>query len=148
VTFAQYDGLCRGGTGLLTPTSTASTISVTGCGNWNIVNYTDPIAGTNYGVYDVSISGVSNGPPYFTQTNIVGTAIRKNTISSTGGGKYTITPIFYMVPGLPTQYVTGIVPIYVTAGAIGTSGDTVDVNGDSYTFFNVCTKFGIIMKTS
>ena len=153
VAYAQYDAVSSGSAGaatITTPTSAGtSAISIGATGFYYIINYTDPIAGTNYGVYEMTQNSITNGPPWFAQINAIATVIRKNTIGSTGGGKYAVQPVFYLIPGLPTQYITGIVPIYWTAGGIGSSGDTIDVNGDSYTYFNVTSsRFGIIMKTS
>ena len=75
--------------------------------------------------------------------------MRSNSITATGAPTYVITPVFYNASwiGYPTQFVTGVVPIYWTNGNMGNTGDTVDVSGDTYYFFNAGTGFGVIMKT-
>jgi len=102
--------------------------------------------GTFYGTYDISENATAN-------LGILAQAsasYRNNSIDSAGNPKYQISPIYYQIGelGYPTQFVTGVVPIYWTRGNIGTTGDTVDVSGDTYTFFNCGTGFGVIMKTT
>jgi hypothetical protein len=102
--------------------------------------------GTFYGTYDVSEAGTAN-LGNFAQAS---STYRNNSIDASGTPKYQISPIYFQIGelGYPVQFVTGIVPIYWTRNTIGSSGDTVDVSGDSYTFFNCGTGFGVIMKTS
>ena len=111
---------------------------------------TNPNTGTYYGTYDLFDSTTSS--PNLNTGSLAQTTLgtRVNTIASTGAPRYIINPVFYSLTtkGYPTQYVTGIVPVYWTGSGIGTSGDIVDVNGDSYTFFNAGTGFGLILKTS
>ena len=108
-------------------------------------NVTNPNNGTNYGIYDVATNTAATLS--IAQTD---TARRANTIDASGNPKYVVSPIYYSMQqiGYPTQYVTGIVPIYWTAGGMGTSGDTVSLNDQPYTFFNVSTKYGVIIDTS
>jgi len=126
------------------PTSTTSTIS--GSIMTAVFNITNPNTGTNYGTYDPT-DGLLWNIGSLAQS-LAGT--RSNTITSTGAPRYVIAPVFYglTTKGFPTQYVTGVVPIYWTGASIGSSGDSVDVNGDTYTFFNSGTGFGIILKTA
>ena len=111
-------------------------------------NVTNPNNGTNYPLYDIA----TNTPATLSiaQTGIGLTGRRTNTIDASGNPKYVVSPIYYSMQqiGYPTQYVTGIVPIYWTAGGMGTTGDTVSLNDNTYTFFNVSAKFGVIIATS
>jgi hypothetical protein len=53
--------------------------------------------------------------------------------------------------GYPVQYVTGVVPVYWCKAGLGTTGDTVNIGGDYYTYFNCGASggtFGLLMKTS
>ena len=119
----------------------------------NAFNVTNATTGVNTGVLDLGQQGQSST---FTASNyyslIQGGTVnsRVNTVDSSGVTKYTINPVFYNMQylGYPTQYITGVVPIYWTRGGIATTGDTVDVSGDTYTYFN-CTsnRFAVIMKT-
>lgn len=76
-------------------------------------------------------------------------AHRYNSINALGAPKYQISPVFFQLGrfGYPTQFVTGVVPVYWTSGDIGSTGDEVEVAGDSYTYFNCGTGFGLILKT-
>ena len=108
-------------------------------------NVTNPNNGTNYPIYDVATNTAAT-------LSIAQTATgrRTNTIDASGNPKYVVSPIYYSMQqiGYPTQYVTGVVPIYWTAGGMGTTGDTVSLNDNTYTFFNVSAKFGVIIATS
>jgi hypothetical protein len=102
--------------------------------------------GTFYGTYDVSEAGTAN----LSSLIQASTTYRNNSIDAAGSPKYQIGPVYFHIGelGYPVQFVTGVVPIYWTRNTIGSTGDTVDVSGDSYTFFNCGTGFGVIMKTS
>lgn len=111
-----------------------------------VFNITNPNTGTNYGTYDPTEAltwNIGSLVQTFTGTRV-------NTITAAGAPRYLVNPVFYSLTtkGFPTQYVTGIVPVYWTGTGIGSSGDTVDVNGDSYTFFNTGPGFGMILKTN
>lgn len=101
--------------------------------------------GTFYGTYDVSEAGTANLGNFVQASS----TYRNNSIDASGSPRYQISPVYFQIGelGYPVQFVTGIVPIYWTRGVIGSSGDTVDISGDSYTFFNCGTGFGVIMKT-
>jgi hypothetical protein len=59
-----------------------------------------------------------------------------------------VVPISYNVGyGYPQQVVTGTTPIFYTSEGIGVSGDTIDINGEEYTWFNPY-GIGIALKTS
>jgi hypothetical protein len=111
-----------------------------------VIAVTNVNTGTFYGTYDISEAGTANLGSLIQAS----TTYRNNSIDAAGSPKYQIGPVYFQVGelGYPTQFVTGIVPIYWTRNTIGSTGDTVDVNGDSYTFFNCGTGFGVIMKTS
>ena len=110
-------------------------------------NVTDPNTGTNYGVYDLATNNLTG---FHLVQSTTSTTLRSSTIDSGGNPKYVVQPIFYSMDkiGYPTQYVTGIVPIYFTKAGIGNTGDTISVNGTNYTFIDVSTKFGLIVNVT
>jgi hypothetical protein len=120
---------------------------------WIVFNITDPNTGTNYGTYDVSESTYfNNGWSCMNDGHLVTTiseSTHQNSLSSVGAPTYIIEPIYFNVSrrGYPTQFVTGICPIYYCSANMGNSGDTVNVLGDTYTFFNAGIT-GLLLKTS
>lgn len=106
---------------------------------------TDVNTGTYYGTLDISNSETSN----LGSLAQASAAYRYNSINAVGAPKYQINPVHFQIGrmGYPTQFVTGVVPVYWTSGDIGSTGDEVDVAGDTYTYFNSGTGFGVIMKT-
>ena len=122
-------------------------------GTWIVFNITDPNTGTNYGTYDVSESSYfNNGWSCMNDGHLVPTiseSIHQNSLSSVGAPTYIIEPIYFNVSrrGYPTQFVTGICPIYYCSPTMGNSGDTVNVLGDTYTFFNASIT-GLLLKTA
>lgn len=100
--------------------------------------------GTFFGTYDATVGSTRNLGHYFHTA----ADMRQNTITEIGLPKYQVSPLFFQLGalGYPTQYVTGPVPIYLTAPNIGSSGDVMDINGDTYLFFNSGAGFGIAMK--
>lgn len=111
-----------------------------------VFGVTDLTTGTLYGTYGPTVNDTLN-QTYFRQQ---GSTLRNTTISANGAPRYQVSPVFFQLGnlGYPTQYITGVVPVYWTAPGIGITGDVVDVGGDSYTFFNSGTIFGLAMKTS
>jgi hypothetical protein len=107
---------------------------------------TDVNTGTFTGSAEVTEGGLVNRGS-LGQTS---STIRAMSINAAGSPVYQISPVFYSLGsrGYPVQYVSGVVPIYWTKGTLGTSGDNVDVGGDTYTFFNANVGYGVIMKTS
>jgi hypothetical protein len=103
---------------------------------------TGVVAGTR----DVTNAATTN-TQYLWQSN---GNMRNNSMTSTGIPVYQVNPVFYQdgLGGYPTQYVSGVVPIYWTAPGIGTTGDAISIAGNSYTFFNCGTGFGVAMQTS
>ena len=143
--FVQYNQT-SGSTGLINSTAVTSQPSVPTNGvRVNTFAITDPNDGNYYGVTSLLSSDANKGFG-MAQTEA---AVRSNTIDENGSPKYQVTPVFYTAGhyGHPVQFITGIVPIYWTKGAIGTTGDTIDVAGDSYTFFNCGSNFGVVMQT-
>ena len=126
-------------------TGTTSTGIIAGV----VFEVTNPNTGTFSGTYDISINGTQNITNFF-QSSLTA---RANSIDAAGNPKYQISPVFFQASsiGYPTQYITGIVPIYWCRAGLGSTGDTVDINGDSYTYFNAANvggAFGVLMKTT
>jgi hypothetical protein len=110
-------------------------------------NVTDPNTATTYGTFDPT-QGLNTNLGFFARA--AGTGFLNPGINAVGLPKYNIMPVILSNDkyGHPTQYITGIVPVYFIGPGIGTSGDTVDVNGDTYYFFDSGTGYGLIMKLS
>lgn len=109
---------------------------------------TNPNTGITYGTYEPTLA-VVNTPSanvgYFVRVSANGL---QNGISETGLPLYNILPIILSNDrhGHPSQYISGIVPVYFCGAGIGSSGDTVDINGDTYYYFNSGTGYGLLMK--
>jgi hypothetical protein len=117
-------------------------------GGWMAVaiNITNPNTAVTYGTYDISEGSTAN-------LGILAQAsatYRNNSIDAAGNPRYQVGPVYFQIgeQGYPVQFVTGVVPIYWTRPAIGTTGDEIDINGDTYTFFNCGSTIGVAMKTS
>lgn len=111
-----------------------------------IFNAYNATTGSYANNYDVSVGGTQNRN-YLTQYG--GAANTKNnTINTIGISKAIAQPVFYHASalGYPIQMVTGVVPVYWMRGNIGSSGDTVYINGNPYTYFN-CGGFALAMTT-
>lgn len=122
--------------------------STTQTGGWMAaaIGITGVNTGTYFGTYDISEAGTAN----LGSLAQASSTYRANSIDAAGNPKYQIGPVYFQIgeQGYPTQFVTGVVPIYWTRGTIGSTGDELEVNGDSYKYFNCGTGFGVIMKTS
>jgi hypothetical protein len=144
VQYSHYKSALTGRLPIIVPTT--GTISAANQ-SWNATtfNVTNPNSGANFGTYDVTQGTVYNG--FTLVNNSINT--RVNTVSVTGLPQYAISPIFFTntLIGYPTQFVTGPVPAYYVSGAMGNTGDTVSVSGDTYFFFNAGA-FGLLMKTT
>ena len=129
---------------IITPTSYATTQSP----GWmaTVIGVTNVNNGTFYGTFDVT-DGVVANLGSLAQASIY---YRRNSINAVGSPRYQVSPIFFQngTFGYPVQFVTGVVPIYWTNASIGTTGDSVSVGSDTYTFFDCGSGFGVIMKTS
>lgn len=118
-------------------------------------NVYDAADGTNYGTYDLTDYADKNASPSATNNRNVGnflvnlTDFFKDTKDTTGATKYMVAPIFYRLDqlGYPTQFVTGVSPLYLCRSGIGNSGDTVMIGDDEYLYFN-CGLFGLLAQTS
>jgi hypothetical protein len=130
--------------GIIVPTTYTSSTTITTTSAAIAFNVTDPNSGTTYGTLDVTSGGTTNFGSLFQYTP----GARTQTINTVGSPRYIIEPVHYMLTsnGYPRQFVTGVVPIYWANGQMGNTGDSVDVNGDTYTFFQAGTGFGVIMK--
>jgi len=121
---------------------------------FDVYNVTDA---TNYGTYDLNDWGDKSATSTSASSanrNTGNFLINQtdhfiNTINESGALRYMIAPIFYRLDqlGYPTQFITGVCPLYFCNNGIGNSGDTVIVNGDEYTFFK-CGNFGLLARTS
>jgi hypothetical protein len=110
------------------------------------IGVTNVNTGTYYGTYDPSEAGTANLGNLLQASS----TYRNNSINAAGAPRYQISPVYFQIGelGYPTQFVTGVVPIYWTRPNMGTTGDSVNVNGETYTFFNCGNGFGVIMQTS
>lgn len=140
--------LIAANTGINTPTLINISVNYLISG---LVNITNVNTGVFSGAKTVPASAASGGFSFgsFFQTSPNNN--RLNTINASGSPKYQISPVFFQdgAAGYPTQFITGVVPIYWTKAGLGNSGDTVDVNGVNYTYFNCgsTNNFGVIMTT-
>lgn len=123
-----------------------ATTATTGSFMASPIAVTDVSNGTFYGTYDATVGSTRNLGSYFHAA----ATMRQTTINEVGLPRYQVSPLQFQLGalGYPVQYVTGVVPIYLTAPGIGVTGDLVDINGDSYLFFNTGPGFGVAMKTS
>lgn len=131
--------------GIIVPTgiSTASSATIM----HTCFGITNPNTGVTYGTFDPTQSSASiaySNVGYFTR---VKTGLQ-NGINESGLPRYNILPVILSndLHGYPSQYISGVVPVYFCGAGIGSTGDTVDVNGDTYYFFNTGTGFGLLMK--
>lgn len=132
--------------GIVVPTgiATASTNSIM----HTCFGITNPNTGVTYGTYDPTISagGIAYANVgYFARVSASGL---QNGISETGLPQYNVLPLILSNDrhGYPAQYISGVTPVYLCGAAIGASGDTVDVNGDTYYFFDAGPGFGLLLK--
>jgi len=128
------------------PTSSSSAVLVTGSFSATAFNTTNVATGILTGT--VSVANIASG------YNVTSLATASNTwkvstINSVGSPKYLMSPVFFQdgARGYPTQFITGVVPIYWVKAGLGNTGDTVNVNGTDYTYFNSGAGFGVIMAT-
>ena len=127
---------------VITPTS--KTITSTTSILINSFGITNPNTGTYTGVVDPT-AGLTTNVGFLARTVASGLLTG---IDASGLPKYNILPIIMSNDrfGYPTQYISGVVPVYFCGTGIGTTGDTVDVNGDTYYFFNSGAGYGLLMK--
>lgn len=107
--------------------------------NINLFNITDVGSGINYGTYSLSDplnNTISN--TYSISTNpYIFPMFKSATTGSTGINKNLVNPVLFQghAAGIPTTYVTGVTPVYMTKGGLGAAGDTMTINGVTYTYF-------------
>lgn len=115
-----------------------------------VMNITDVNTATVYGPIEPINGGSATNTNSNNWWNCTGAYQRANSIDSAGNPKYQVSPI-YVQPGqygYPTMYVTGVYNAYWTKPGLGNTGDTVTINGDYYTFFNLGVGLGFLAKTS
>lgn len=146
--------------GYTSPPVGGGTYTTTGSRNYiaDLFNYTDPSTNTNYGVFTLggpaSTSATTDGgipsfAPYLFPMRV------STTISSTGATRNIVRPILFQAfsYGLPTCQVTGVSDVWLLRGGAGTTGDSITINGDVYTYFNILNtaaaskKFGLAVNT-
>ena len=129
--------------GIIAPTA----FTVTQVAGWmaTAIGITNVSNGTFYGTYDITEASTAN----LGSLAQASTTYRSNSIDAAGNPRYQIGPVYFQIgeQGYPTQFVTGVVPIYWTKGSVGSTGDEFEVNGDTYKYFNCGTGFGVVMKT-
>jgi len=141
----NFDGTTASQTGNTTGAAVATPFTINASAvtvnvNAQIFGFTDPSTGTAYGNLVLVGRALDYGPtaaaalgaqPYLFAYS------RTTTVSDTGGTRNTVNPIFFqgLSYGLPTTYVTGVCDIYATRGSAGTAGDTMTINGTTYTYF-------------
>lgn len=119
-------------------------------GAW-VMNLTDTSTGTTYGSRLVNVSASSNYYDNGANQPYLWPYLNKVTTSnSTGLARQLVSPIMFHLfhHGYPTMYVTGTVPVYMMKGGAGTTGDSINVNGTIYTYFNVNAAMGLAMLTN
>ena len=145
--FVQYCHSDSSNTSISTisvPTASTTTRITSPCGA--VFAITDVNTGILSGTYEPSVGVTMNlGNLYQTMTTI-----RQNSINAAGAARYQVSPVWLQLGNLghPAQSVTGPVSVYWTKGAIGTTGDTMTIGSDAYTYFNCGSGYGLAMKTS
>lgn len=129
-------------TNVITPT--LKTITSTTSILINSFGLTNPNTGIYTGVVDPT-AGLTTNVGFLAR---ISTSGFQNGIDLSGLPKYNILPIIVSNDkyGYPAQYVSGIVPIYFCGSSIGATGDTVDVNGNTYYYFNSGSGYGLLMQ--
>lgn len=104
-------------------------------------NITDVNTGTNYSAIQL---GRLQSQPYMSQNSDF---TNMKTVAANGVARNLVVPIMYQLVryGIPTCFVTDICDMYWTGGGIGTTGDTIVVNGVTYTYFD-CGTMGLAIN--
>lgn len=112
-----------------------------------------------------NIGGVSNITNVNTAASAFGSfnpfffpwqSLRTPSMSATGMPRNLVNPILLQGynHGYPSMFITGTTPVYMAGGSIGSVGDTVNINGNTYYYFPVIPTtvsygpFGIAIKLS
>jgi len=116
---------------------TSDTVNYVKC----LHNITDANTGTNYSALQL---GRGQSQPYMSQNSDF---TNMKTIAVNGVARNLVVPIMYQLVryGVPTCFVTDICDMYWTGGGIGTTGDTITVNGIAYTYFD-CGTMGLVIN--
>jgi hypothetical protein len=108
--------------------------------NFEIFNHTDPNTNINYGVLSFGGPGESNvaAGASLAQQPFIWTARMGTTLSTTGATRNIVKQMLFQgfSYGLPTCWITGISDVWMTRGSAGSTGDTMIINGETYTYFN------------
>lgn len=109
--------------------------------NYNLFGITIPSTGTYYGT--LSMGAPTEWLPGTATTNLsiqpyLFPLGKLGSTNSSGVTRNLITPLFIngQAIGHPTIDISSICNIYATRAGIATTGDTVDINGTTYTYFN------------
>ena len=126
--------------------------------NYNLFGITVPSTGTYYGALSMGIPPDMSLSTTNTNLSLQPFLFPTGKLSSTntlGVTRNLITPLFIngQAIGYPTIDISSICNIYATRAGIATTGDTVDINGTTYTYFNSGTidsprGVGLLMLTS
>jgi hypothetical protein len=70
------------------------------------------------------------------------------TVSRSGTARNMVMPIMFQLMqwGIPTCFVTDVCDMYMCQGGIGTTGDTFNINGSIYNYFD-CGSIGLAIGT-
>lgn len=126
--------------------------------NYNLFGITVPSTGTYYGTLSMGAPRDWSAATATTNLSIQPYLFPLGKLGSTNSSGVTrnlITPLFIngQAIGYPTIDISSICNIYATRAGIATTGDTVDINGTTYTYFNSGTLasprgVGLLMLTS
>jgi len=158
VTTGSYYESGFNGTAVASPQNLAANNTIQYSPNIQLFNFTAPSSGTNYGTFkigEIGYSGYSQAGALGIQPGINLGWQRGTTVGTTGGTKNLVTPIYFQAYtyGLAATFVTGVCPIYMTRGNAATAGDTMTINGVTYTYFpcggsGYAQNYGLVMLTS
>lgn len=127
---------------------TVATSGITANIGATVFGVTDVNTGVFYGAADATSGAKTNlGNLIQYRANA-----RANTIDSLGNPRYQVSPVFFQMSemGYPVQFVTGPVPIYWCKAGLGQTGDSVNINGQTYYYFHTgafgTSSYGVLMK--
>ncbi len=108
-------------------------------------NATNISTGTTYGVFPFGSMTRPYQPYAFPHQGVKGVSVSAN-----GLNRNIVNPVMFnhFEFGYPTIYVTGVVPVYMCRGGIGSPGDVININGTDYIYFPVNSSFGLAMLTN
>ena len=108
-------------------------------------NTTNISSGTTFGAYNFQNMTRPFQPYMFPHQGVKGVSVSAN-----GLNRNIVNPVMFnhFEFGYPTIYVTGVVPVYMCRGGIGSPGDVININGTDYIYFPVNTQFGLAFLTN